>query len=117
MEVEISIVAAAAIATSTVEAAVGVMACATAVATVVIMSAVTDAATAGDPELASISMTAIIMVTASGSIAAQSSPAVAIGGIATAAASTGKPTVCPISRAHHFRFCMKASNGITAAHP
>jgi hypothetical protein len=57
------------------------------------------------------------MVTASGSIAAQSSPAVAIGGIATAAASTGKPTVCPISRAHHFRFCMKASNGIPAAHP
>jgi hypothetical protein len=114
-EVEISIVAGAAIAMSTVEAAVGVMACATAVATAVIMSAATDAAMAGDQVSASISMTDINTVTANGFTAAQSSPAVATGGIATAVASTGKPVVCPKSGTP-LSVRMKASNGITAAH-
>ncbi len=83
---------------------VGEMVYATAGATIETLSAVTDVTMAGDPDSAFSSMTDIITVIATGSTAAQSSPAVATGGIAIAAASTGKPTVCPSNRAHHFRF-------------
>jgi hypothetical protein len=92
----------AAIATSIVVIAAGVMAFAAAGGTTETMSAATDAFTAGDPVSASTFMTAIITATANGSTAGLSSPAVAIGGIATAVASTGKLTVCPRDRAHHF---------------